>query len=186
MTITDTIKELRELLDTATVGPWAPRLNKQSSSIAGEFTYVTIETECYHPQQQGHVNIIDIVIGPDADGKAYHIPHISYDDAALIIEMRNALPMLLDAAQRAQRYERALTGIATGHAENVSYRDTVYILKSIAAEAIAPEPSEVLGIKVVADKACPPDKAFVKDAASGEFKCVITGLAPEPEKENDK
>ena len=59
------------------------------------------------------------------------------DDAEFICAMRNALPQLLTAAEKAERYERALRDIQVAEINRTSGGGTVAF--AIADKALAPE-----------------------------------------------
>ena len=83
--MTDDIKRLRELLAKATSGPW----------------------EWWNSGKYGVTAIKEHDPG-DEKGNLFACGGDRSTDAALIAEMRNALPALLDMAERCARYEAAL------------------------------------------------------------------------------
>jgi len=80
------IAELRALLAKATPGPWAVGKHKSDVGVAGE------DFGAGYPARAGTVASL-------YDGEYIKNPR-SVEDAALIVAMRNALPALLDAAER--------------------------------------------------------------------------------------
>jgi len=88
----ETIRELRELLSKATQGPWV---------FAGKHARTT------HEGCGG--SFWDLSVLQAGEGAYWHFGYVRDDEnAALIVAMKNNIPALLSAAERALRYEAAL------------------------------------------------------------------------------
>lgn len=137
--ITETIRELRELLKKATPGDWSA---SQSGTTGGHnpswWSQANVESDWgetlsvvsgFCPKQSGRRGLSGLA------------------NAQLIAAMKNALPALLDAAEKAKRYEMALENIRgleyLGVDDDLEGVNKVLMdIGKIAYEALSSQPRE--------------------------------------------
>lgn len=128
--MTDTIAELRSLLAKATPGPWQAVSRQIPWSLengkTGSHTEWRIGTIWDHPQSRAPAPVVTGSVGLGLDGgPPVHLVHISEEDAAIIVAMRNSLPALLDRVEAGERgidfldMRRPIKGIEYRSAEEV-------------------------------------------------------------------
>ena len=101
------IARLRNLMDRATRPPWKVF---EDPSDTGRTVERRIGTAWDHPQLHGPYPVVNgfVTIDPRRGQDRWEGVGITADDAALIVGAINALAALLDTAERAERYRKAL------------------------------------------------------------------------------
>ena len=114
--LTETIRELRELLAKATPGAWYPHKQWLGKKPDGSPAYVVFISNAYGLFTEPPFATTDD-IGRDKEILSclavHHVdepdkPWPAEENAKLICLMKTHLPALLDAAERAERYEKWL------------------------------------------------------------------------------